>query len=61
MGPTRPGRRRRGPEAAGDQLNASFAGLARVYPLTPAEAGWWAELQAMAAEYNKRHPAEKKK
>ena len=42
-------------------MNASFAGLARVYPLTPAEAGWWAELQAMAAEYNKRHPAEKKK
>ena len=47
-------------QAAVDEMGVFFKGLANLYPWTPAEAGWWAELQAMAAEYNKRHPAEKK-
>jgi len=49
-----------GAEAFGDQLAAFFDGLAKMYPLTPAEAGWVAELRVVGAEYNKRHPAAKK-
>jgi hypothetical protein len=50
-----------GTEAAGDQLNAFFVGLADIYPLTAVEGGCIAELRKVGAEYNKRHPAEKKK
>ena len=48
-------------QAAADELGVFFKGLANIYPWTAAEAGWIAELKAMEAEYNKRHPAEKKK
>jgi hypothetical protein len=47
-------------QAAANELGVFLKGLANIYSWTPAEAGWWAELKAMEAEYNKKHPAEKK-
>jgi len=47
-------------QAAVDEMGVFFKGLANLYPLTPAEAGWVAELRVVGAEYNKRHPAAKK-